>query len=130
MSETEAKYAHEWAADPMPGDPPSDHAAHHVMRAVGFAKGWLNRELWAEPDHGRPRSNHLLTVLAQVELARLWVAIRDAENAQDVADWTASLEDPDCWLEWLGDQSKVLGVEWEQVLPYGGDNRKSIEASR
>lgn len=117
-----AKFAHQHRKEPARGDSVAHHAEYHILRAIAFFRGWLDRDLWTEPE-GRRRADLLLTALAELEVARLWVGIRDVESAQDVADWMQWLEDPDFYLEWLGMQAEAIGVDWDDVLPYGGDNR-------
>jgi hypothetical protein len=100
----------------------SDHVRYSVLRTVGLAKGWLDRERWVEAN-GRHRIEHLLTLLAEAQVARLWVGVRDMEDGQVLADWWVLFEDPEVWLEWLNRELEKLGHAWDDVMPYGGDNR-------
>ena len=122
MSETK-RYAHEHAPEPTRrGQPVSDHVRYHVIRAIGMAKGWLDRDRWVEAG-GRPRTDFLLLTLAEAQVARLWVGVRDREDPQALADWQDRFEDPDVWLEWMSDEATRLGVDWDDIKAYGGDNR-------
>lgn len=123
--ETTTVVAHDLAPEPTREDGADIHAKYHLVRAIAFTKGWLDRDLWVEA-LGRPRLSWLNMALASAELARLWVALRDGEQAEAVTHWaTVGLEDPDYWGEWLAVQAEKVGVSWDQIAPYGGDKQEA-----